>query len=169
MNNIQYTHWQQKQICYKNEVKSSVLYTKLSFSHVVVFIIPSPDWGRVCFLSFHAYTVCLRRRSEDSFSEDSYKTVRAFLFQAAGSCPRAHPGISSRMSACPALRPCLELCPGEGAEITTAAQVKDARPFAQRQRVGGEVRLHLPVEGGLSWGNLWNCDGLKTWNERTGN
>lgn len=138
-------------------MKSSVLYTKLSFRHVVVFTIPSPD--RVFFL---AYPVRLRRRSEDSFSEDSYKAVWAFLFQAAGSCPRTHPGISPRTGAC------VQLCAGEGAEIATAAQVKDARTFAQRKRVGGDLRLRRS-----SWCNLWNCDGLGTLmkmiSERTGN
>ncbi len=134
-------------------MKSSVLYTKLSFLHDNLHLKQS-----ISSLN----TVSLRRHSDDSFSEDSYKAVWTFLFHATGSSPRARPGVSSRMRTCPALRPVLQLCPCEGAEVATAAQVQDARPLAQRQCVGGELHLRLPAEGGLRWSNLWNCNGLQT-------
>ncbi len=77
--------------------------------------------------------------------------------------PRARPGVSSRMGTCPGL----QMCPCEGAEVTTAAQVQDTRLLAQRQRVGGELRLRLPAEGGLSWCRLRHCNGLQTFVKMT--
>lgn len=98
-------------------------------------------------------TVC-SSHSEDGFSEDSYKAVWTFLFQAAGSCPRAHPGVRSGTGGRPAFRHALKFSPSKGAEVATAAQVEDARTLTQGQRVGGGLYLHLCAAGGPRWRGL---------------
>lgn len=79
---------------------------------------------------------------DKGFSWDTYQAVWSLLGQPAGASPKTRPGVCPRARS--ALPTDLQLCPGEGAEVSTAAQVKEPRTLSQRQRVRRAVWLRLP-------------------------